>query len=29
VHRAQSALDHAPIQGDTDAIVSFDDLPIY
>jgi PleD family two-component response regulator len=27
VHRAQSALDHAPIQGDTDAIVSFDDLP--
>lgn len=29
VHRAQSALDHAPIQGDTDAIVSFDDLPIF
>jgi PleD family two-component response regulator len=29
VHRAQSALDHAPIQGEGDAIVSFDDLPIY
>ncbi|MEO8580873.1 MAG: diguanylate cyclase, partial [Gemmatimonadales bacterium] len=29
VHRAESALDHAPIQGDTSAIVSFDDLPIY
>ncbi|HET9637314.1 MAG TPA: response regulator [Gemmatimonadaceae bacterium] len=29
VHRAESALDHAPIQGETDAIVSFDDLPIY
>jgi DNA-binding response OmpR family regulator len=29
VHRAQNALDHAPIQGDTDAIVSFDDLPIF
>ncbi len=28
VHRAQTALDHAPIQGDSDAIVSFDDLPI-
>jgi hypothetical protein len=28
VHRAETALDHAPIQGDTDAIVSFDDLPI-
>jgi len=27
VHRAESALDHAPIQGDSDAIVSFDDLP--
>jgi DNA-binding response OmpR family regulator len=27
VHRAESALDHAPIQGETDAIVSFDDLP--
>jgi DNA-binding response OmpR family regulator len=29
VHRAESALDHAPIQGDATAIVSFDDLPIY
>ncbi len=29
VHRAETALDHAPIQGDTDAIVSFDDLPIF
>lgn len=29
VHRAESALDHAPIQGEGDAIVSFDDLPIY
>ncbi|MGZ3333670.1 MAG: hypothetical protein ACXWMM_16440, partial [Gemmatimonadaceae bacterium] len=29
VHRAESALDHAPIQGDRNAIVSFDDLPIY
>jgi DNA-binding response OmpR family regulator len=29
VHRAQSALDHAPIQGENDAIVSFDDLPTY
>jgi len=29
VHRAESALDHAPIQGDGDAVVSFDDLPIY
>jgi DNA-binding response OmpR family regulator len=28
VHRAETALDHAPIQGDTDAIMSFDDLPI-
>jgi len=27
VHRAESALDHAPIQGDRSAIVSFDDLP--
>jgi DNA-binding response OmpR family regulator len=27
VHRAESALDHAPIQGDRNAIVSFDDLP--
>ncbi|MGZ4787547.1 MAG: response regulator [Terriglobales bacterium] len=29
VHRAESALDHAPIQGDSSAVVSFDDLPIY
>ncbi len=29
VHRAESALDHAPIQGDGDAIVSFDDLPVF
>lgn len=29
VNRAGSALDHAPMQGDSDAIVSFDDLPIY
>ena len=29
VHRAESALDHAPIQGEGDAIVSFDDLPTY
>jgi DNA-binding response OmpR family regulator len=29
VHRAESALDHAPIQGDSDAIVSFDDLPVF
>jgi DNA-binding response OmpR family regulator len=29
VHRAESALDHAPIQGEGDAIVSFDDLPIF
>lgn len=29
VHRAESALDHAPIQGDASSIVSFDDLPIY
>jgi PleD family two-component response regulator len=29
VHRAQSALDHAPIQGEGDAIVSFDDLPVF
>ena len=28
VHRAESALDHAPIQGASDAIVSFDDLPL-
>jgi len=29
VHRAESALDHAPIQGQGDAIVSFDDLPVF
>ena len=29
VHRAESALDHAPIQGQGTAIVSYDDLPIY
>jgi DNA-binding response OmpR family regulator len=29
VHRAESALDHAPIQGEGSAIISFDDLPIY
>ena len=29
VHRAESALDHAPIQGERSAIVSFDDLPIF
>ena len=29
VHRAESALDHAPIQGEGDAIVSFDDLPVF
>jgi DNA-binding response OmpR family regulator len=29
VHRAESALDHAPIQGDGTAIVSYDDLPVY
>jgi hypothetical protein len=29
VHRAENALDHAPIQGDGDAIVSFDDLPAF
>jgi CheY-like chemotaxis protein len=28
VHRAESALDHAPLQGPSDAIISFDDLPI-
>jgi DNA-binding response OmpR family regulator len=28
VHRAESALDHTPIQGDAEAIVSFEDLPI-
>jgi DNA-binding response OmpR family regulator len=29
VHRAESALDHAPLTGDSDTIVSFDDLPIF
>ena len=29
VHRAESALDHAPIQGDQNAIVSFEDLPVF
>ena len=29
VHRAESALDHAPIQGESDAIISFDDLPVF
>jgi PleD family two-component response regulator len=29
VHRAESALDHAPLQGDAGALVSFDDLPIF
>src|SRR3989475_7416717 len=29
VHRAEGALDHAPIQGDGDAIISFDDLPVF
>ncbi|HEV7389728.1 MAG TPA: response regulator [Gemmatimonadaceae bacterium] len=29
VHRAENALDHAPIQGDGDAIISFDDLPVF
>lgn len=29
VHRAQSALDHAPIQGESEVIVSFDDLPVF
>lgn len=29
VHRAESALDHAPLQGDSDTVVSFDDLPIF
>jgi DNA-binding response OmpR family regulator len=29
VHRAESALDHAPIQGEGDAIVSYDDLPVF
>jgi GGDEF domain-containing protein len=29
VHRAESALDHAPIKGESEMIVSFDDLPIF
>lgn len=29
VHRAESALDHAPLQGEAGALVSFDDLPIF
>lgn len=29
VHRAESALDHAPLQGEGGALVSFDDLPIF
>jgi GGDEF domain-containing protein len=29
VHRAQSALDHTPLNGGSDTIVSFDDLPIF
>jgi len=29
VHRAESALDRAPIQGEGESVVSFDDLPIY
>lgn len=29
VQRAESALDHAPMQGDGNAIVSFDDLPLF
>jgi DNA-binding response OmpR family regulator len=29
VHRAESALDHVPLKGDGDPIVSFEDLPIY
>lgn len=29
VHRAESALDHAPMQGESDAVVSFDDLPLF
>ena len=28
VHRAESALDHAPLRNENDTIVSFDDLPI-
>jgi GGDEF domain-containing protein len=29
VHRAESALDHAPMQGESQTIVSFDDLPLF
>ena len=29
VHQAESALDHAPLQGEGDAIVSYDDLPVF
>jgi DNA-binding response OmpR family regulator len=29
VHRAESALDHVPNRSDGDAIVSFDDLPVF
>jgi len=29
VHRAESALDHAPLQGEGDAIISYDDLPVF
>jgi DNA-binding response OmpR family regulator len=29
VHRAQSALDHAPIQGEGNSLVSYEDLPVF
>jgi DNA-binding response OmpR family regulator len=29
VHRAESALDHVPLKGGSDTIVSFDDLPLF
>ncbi|HJP85470.1 MAG TPA: response regulator [Gemmatimonadaceae bacterium] len=29
VQRAESALDHAPIQGESDAVVSFEELPVF
>jgi DNA-binding response OmpR family regulator len=29
VHRAESALDHAPMQGESQTIISFDDLPVF
>ena len=29
VHRAESALDHAPIQGEGNTIVSFEELPVF